>query len=320
VVVHEMMHSLVARGFGLRMRGITLFIFGGVAEMESEPPSAKAEFYMSLAGPATSFALGALSFAVYLVGRRAGWPIGVQGVLAYLAWINVILGAFNLVPAFPLDGGRVLRSALWNWKRDLGWATRVASNIGSGFGVAMIVLGVIYFIMGAFIAGIWWALIGLFIQKASQQSYRRMVVLRALQGETLGRIMKHDAVTVPPHTTLSDLVENYIYRHHHKMYPVVDDGRLVGCVTTGNVRDVPRDQWERRTVGEIAKPCPYADAVHPSTDAATVLNLMGRTGLTKVVVTDGERLVGVIGLRDIMQFLAAKMDLGGNEPDDQTDA
>jgi len=302
------------------MRGITLFIFGGVAEMESEPPSAKAEFYMSFAGPATSFVLGIVSFLVYMAGRAGGWPIAVQGVLGYLAWINVILGAFNLVPAFPLDGGRVLRSALWNWKRDLAWATRVASNIGSAFGVGMIVLGIIYFIMGALIAGIWWALIGLFIHNASQQSYKRMIVLKALQGETLGRIMKGDTVTVPPTTTVSDLVENYIYRHHHKMYPVVDHGRLVGCVTTGNVRGIPREEWGKRTVGEIAKPCPYADAVHPSTDAATVLSLMGKSGLSRVVVTDGERLVGVIGVRDIMQFLAAKLDLGGEAADDRTDS
>src|SRR4030067_3422695 len=143
IIFHELCHSLVARRFGLPMRGITLFIFGGVAEMDEEPPSAKAEFLMAVAGPISSVLLGGIFYAMYLFTYKTGWPILVFAVLNYLAILNWLLAGFNLLPAYPLDGGRVLRSALWEWKKNIRWATRIASQIGAGFGIALIVFGVL---------------------------------------------------------------------------------------------------------------------------------------------------------------------------------
>jgi Zn-dependent protease/CBS domain-containing protein len=313
IIVHELFHSLVARRFGLPMRGITLFLFGGVAEMESEPPSAKSEFFMSIAGPITSIVLGLIFFGIYLVGSASEWPKPAIGILFYIGAINVILAGFNLVPAFPLDGGRVLRSALWYWKGSLRWATRVASQIGSVFGIVLIVLGVIYFIRGAFLGGIWWALIGLFIRRASQMSYQRVLIRRALEGETVGRFMKHEPVTVPPGISINDLVEHYVYKHHFKMYPVTRNGELLGCITTKEIKAIPREEWRERIVTDVIQPCSAENTIGPETDATTALSLMGKTGQSRLMVTDGGRLVGLIALKDLLRFLTVKMDLSGEE-------
>ncbi len=319
IIVHELFHSLVARRFGLRMRGITLFLFGGVAEMESEPPSAKSEFFMSIAGPITSVVLGLIFFGIYLVGSAGGWPKPAIGILFYVGAINIILAGFNLVPAFPLDGGRVLRSALWYWKGSLRWATRVASQIGSIFGIVLIVLGVIYFIRGAFLGGIWWALIGLFIRKASQMSYQRVLIRRALEGETVRRFMKREPVTVPPDISIKDLVEEYVYKHHFKMYPVTKDGGLVACITTKEIKAVPRDKWAERKVADVARPCSPENSIGPETDATTALSLMGKTGQSRLMVIEGGRLVGLIALKDLLRFLTIKMDLSEDEAEGHPD-
>ena len=198
VVVHELFHSLVARHYGLPMKGITLFVFGGVAEMDDEPPSARAEFMMAIAGPAASIFIG-LDFYFFYRGAKTVWPLQVIAVIGYLYWINWMLALFNLIPAFPLDGGRVLRSALW-WRRagDLPGATRIAARIGSGFGILLIGLGILSLFMGSFIGAVWWFLIGMFLRSASQASYQQVLVRTVLAGEPIGRFMKTDLVTVPP--------------------------------------------------------------------------------------------------------------------------
>jgi len=197
IILHELRHSLIARRFGIPMRGITLFIFGGVAEMSASPPSAKSEFFMAIGGPIVSVLLGIAFLALSAIG--AGWPVPLVGVLAYLGWINLILVAFNLIPAFPLDGGRVLRSALWGWKRNLRWATRVATAIGSGFAFLLIGLGIFRFIFGDFIGGIWYVFLGWFLHQASQASYRNVLVRETLVGEPAivndAHVQQHDSRT-----------------------------------------------------------------------------------------------------------------------------
>ena len=176
VVFHELCHSLVARRYGLPITGITLFIFGGVAEMEDEPPSARSEFLMALAGPASSALLGFAFFGMTLLGRGQGWPAPVNGVTSYLASLNGSLAAFNLLPAFPLDGGRVLRSVLWGVRKDLRWATRIASRIGSGLGILLMVLGGLDLLLGNFVGGVWLFVIGMFVQNASRTSYQQLFI------------------------------------------------------------------------------------------------------------------------------------------------
>jgi Zn-dependent protease len=312
IVFHELFHSLVARRFGLPMTGITLFIFGGVAEMDDEPPSPKAEFYMAVVGPLSSAALSFALLAVYTAGRGV-LPVAVSGVLNYLALLNLILAGFNLLPAFPLDGGRVLRSILWQWKKNLRWATRIASAIGSGFGLLLIFIGLLSLMTGNFIGGVWQAMIGLFLRSAAQASYRQVVVRKALEGETVKRFMNKEPVTVPPSLTINSLVNDYIYQYHYKMFPVIESGKLLGCITTRQVKDVPREEWDSRSVGDVAVRCAAENAVGSELDALKALSLMNRTGNSRLMVVDNDRLVGIISLKDIMGFLSVRLELDGTE-------
>ncbi len=227
IVFHEFWHSLVARQYGLPISGITLFIFGGVSEMTEEPQSPSVEFFMAVAGPVSSFLLSGIFYVAFL-GMRASTPLPVHAVFAYLAYVNVLLGLFNLLPAFPLDGGRVLRSILWYAKGNLRWATRIASRIGSAFGAAMILLGIVTFVKGNLIGGVWWFMIGMFLRNASQMSYRQLLIRRALEGEHVHQLMKSDLVTVGPSVTLARLMDDYIFRYHYKMFPVVEEGGSSG--------------------------------------------------------------------------------------------
>ena len=313
IIFHELSHSLIARRFGIPMKGITLFIFGGVAEMTEEAPDAKAEFWMAIVGPASSILLGAMIFAIWRYGESAGWPVPAVGVLFYLAWINVALAVFNLIPAFPLDGGRLLRAVLWGFRKNLQWATRITSRLGSGFGILLIALGLYSIIQGQFIGGIWWFLIGMFVRSAAQTSYQQLLTRKALEGEMVSRFMVTNPVTVPPATSLQQLVDHYIYRHHFKMYPIVEDGRLTGCVTLRQLKEVPHDQWNRVTVREVARPCSPAMNIPPDTDALQALSIMNRTGSSRLMVVVGDRLVGIIALKDLLQFLSLKLSLEETE-------
>ncbi len=308
IVFHELAHSLVAKRFGVTMKGITLFIFGGVAEMEDEPPGPKAEFFMAIAGPLSSVLLGLILHAASSRGENVSMPL--YGVLSYLAVINFILAGFNLLPAYPLDGGRVLRSILWKWKKNLRWATHRASQIGSGFGIALIFFGALNVLRGDIIGGIWQVMIGFFLRNAAQSSYQQVLIRKSLEGEKVERFMKKDPVTAPASLSLQELVENYIYTYHYKMYPVVEKGKLLGCITTRQVKEVPREQWQQRTVGESVSGCSPENTVGPGMDALKALSIMSRTGNSRLMVADADQLIGIISLKDIMGFLSVKFDIG----------
>jgi Zn-dependent protease/CBS domain-containing protein len=309
IVFHEFWHSIVARHYGLPMKGITLFIFGGVAEMEEEPQNAKTELLMAIAGPLSSVVLGVVFLLVFSAGRAIGSPEPVNGVLAYLGWLNLVLAAFNMLPAFPLDGGRVLRSILWFVKGNLRWATRVAASVGSGFGIFLLALGLLSLISGSFIAGIWYSLIGIFIRGAAQTSYRRVLIRDALSGETITHFMQPNPVTVPPSTSIRDLVDNYFYKYHYKMFPVSRNGTLEGCITSNEVKNIPREQWNTLHVQDVLVPCSTETAISPDTDAMKALSLMNKTGRSRLMVVDADHLVGVITLKDMLKFLDLKVDL-----------
>ena len=310
IVIHEFSHALIARRFGIPMRGITLFVFGGVAEMDEEPPSGKAEFFMAVAGPAASVVVAIVCFALSAAGRDYAWPTPVRGVLGYLGWINLVLVAFNLIPAFPLDGGRVLRAALWAWKGQLRWATRVSSRIGSMFGIALILLGILAFVTGSFVSGMWWVVIGFFLRSTAHRSYQGLVVRQALEGQTVERLMQRDPVTVAPDTTIAELVENYVYSRPFKMYPVVDGDRVLGCVTIQAAGRVPRNDWDRVTVGTILQECSPNNTIAPGADALTALSKMNRTRLSRLLVVEDGRLAGILALKDLLQLLSVKIELG----------
>ncbi len=307
IVFHELWHSLIARRVGLPMKGITLFVFGGVAEMDDEPPNAKAEFLMAIAGPFSSIVLGFGFYAFYSTFGKL--PVPVEGVMRYLALINWILAGFNLLPAYPLDGGRVLRSALWSWKGDLRWATRIASQTGSAFGIVLILLGLINVFYGNVIGGIWWFVIGMFLRNASQMSYKQVLVRKALEGEKVRRFMNEEPVSVPPSISLRELVEDYVYKYHYKMFPVVENGNLIGCIGTDRVKEIKKEEWESHTVAEAANQCSPDNVISPETDTLKALSVMSRTGKSRLMVVENNNLIGIIALKDILGFLSTKMDL-----------
>lgn len=309
LVLHELSHAIVARRYGLPISGITLFVFGGVAHMEREPDSARAELWMAIAGPAASVVIAAACYLGATLSEAAGAPLPVWGVLAYLAYLNTILAVFNMIPAFPLDGGRVLRAALWAWRGDIRWATRIASSIAGLFGFALIALGAVSVLTGNLVGGAWYVLIGLFVRSASASANTQVVMRRALEGEPIGRFMQPDPVTVAPQPSLRQFVEEYLYRYYHDMFPVTDDGRLLGCVTVAEVKAAPHEDWDRLTVGDVMRPCDDTNTVDARRDAMQVLSLMQRTGNARMMVTDNGQLVGIVALKDLMRLLSLKIDL-----------
>jgi Zn-dependent protease/CBS domain-containing protein len=320
IIVHEFSHSLVARRRGLPMKGITLFIFGGVAEMGGEPSSAKTEFLMAIAGPIASILIGAGCYVLY-VASRGVLPVTVSGVIQYLSWVNFVLAAFNLIPAFPLDGGRVLRSALWRWTGDLRKATRTAAAMGSGFGLMLMLFGVWQWFSGNFVGAMWYFLIGLFLKGAARSSYQQLMIRMTLQGEPVGRFMNTHPIAAPSRISLEDFVKDYVYRYHHQMFPVLDASEnLAGCVTTNQVKAVPRDEWDRHSLQEVLQLRSSRNTVAPTEDAVSALATMNSSGQSRLMVAEGDHLVGVLSLKDLLGLLAAKTDLEGdnfrpNHPD-----
>jgi Zn-dependent protease len=313
IVLHELSHSVVARRFGIPIRGITLFIFGGVAEMEEEPPSPRAEFLMAIAGPAASIGLAFAFHALALLLVAAGVAAPLAVVSQWLGFINAVLAVFNMVPAFPLDGGRAFRAVLWYRYRDLRRATRVASNVGSIFGLFLIAFGVYTLLTGNIVGGIWAALIGMFLRGAAAASYMQMITRRALEGEPVRRFMTPHPVTVPPDISLTALVEDYMYRSYHQLYPVTEDGRLLGCIGAAQVKNVPREQWSSVTVRQALERRGPENTIDADTDTVRALSRMRRTGRSRLLVTERGDLVGIITLKDIMRLLSLRMDLEGME-------
>ena len=309
IIFHELSHSLVARRFGIPMKGITLFIFGGVSEMSEEPPNAKAEFSMAIVGPLSSIFLGLFFYGIYGHALRTNWSVPVTGTFHYLAGLNGLLAVFNLLPAFPLDGGRVLRAILWRSKKNFRWATRVASGVGSTFGFLMILFGLFNVIRGNFIGGIWWFLIGMFLQSSAKTSYQQIVIRKALEGEVVRRFMVSDPVTVEPSITIKQLVEDYIYKYHLKMFPVVQANKLLGCVSTRQVQQTLREEWDRKTVRELATQCSTENTIGPQADAMEALSKMSQTGSSRLIVVEGGHAVGMITLKDMLKFLSLKVEL-----------
>lgn len=314
IVLHEFAHAMVARRFGIPIKGITLFIFGGVAEMHEEPKSPRTELLMAAAGPAASLVIAGVFLALAYGGVWLGWSAIVVSVFQYLCWVNALLVAFNLVPAFPMDGGRILRALLWMWRGDPRAATKTASEAGSFFGMVLIALGVLTLVTGNFIAGLWWFLIGMFIRSVAQSTWQQQLLRQFLEGVPISRFMTTEPVTIERSLPVREAVDDYVYRYHHKMFPVVDGERLVGCVTTRAIHDLPREEWDLQTVGSITETCSGENTVSPDADAMRVLGRMSSTGVSRLLVVDEGRLVGIITLKDLAAFLSVHMELG----DDRT--
>ncbi|MFP4317148.1 MAG: site-2 protease family protein [Desulfovibrionales bacterium] len=311
ILFHELWHSIIARHYGLPISGITLFLFGGVSEMVEEPKTPKIEFLMAVAGPLSSLVLG---FALYGIAQGAetiGISPLVTGIIGYLAIINWIFAVFNMLPAFPLDGGRVLRSALWHYKGDLRWATNIASKAGSFFGILLMIFGLVNLFTGNPIGGMWYFIIGLFLKSAAQMSYQQVMIKQNLKGETVSSLMRTDPITVSPDISVKELVEKYIYRHHFKMYPVVENGNLLGCVHMSRIKEIDREEWESRNVRELAMNCSEENTVSPEEDVTDAMTRMNRTGNSRLMVVENGKLKGILAQKDIMGYLSTRMEMEG---------
>lgn len=304
VLLHELGHSWVALRTGIPIRSITLFLFGGVAQMSREPPDAETEFKMAIAGPLTSFLLAIVFFAFAQVLS----PV-LGALFGLIAWLNLFLALFNLVPGFPLDGGRVLRAFLWKRRGDLVWATRISSRAGKVVALTLMILGFLRIVTGD-LGGIWFILIGLFLLQAAEAGYRQVLFRTALSGIKVSQIMRPDVVTVSPDVTVDRLVSDYFLKHHYHSFPVLHAEELVGLITLANVRSVPRPEWTRTTVQDAMTPFDEIMILGPAEDAVTALQRMVKDGIGRFPVVERGKLVGILTRRDIVGLLKIKTDLG----------
>jgi Zn-dependent protease len=312
IVFHEFAHAMVARQFDLPITGITLFIFGGVAELHDEPASPKAEFLVAIVGPISSFVLAGVFHLTGVALEVAGAGPPLLALLGYLVLLNIVLAVFNLLPAFPLDGGRVLRAAMWWWTGSLRRATRIGASFGRVLGIALIGLGVLSVLAGNVIGGLWQGLIGFFILGAASAAQRQMELTLGLSDVPVRRLMTRDPVTVPAGATLSDVVDQYFYRTFHAAFPVVRDEAVIGCVRLSDVERVPREEWARTRVTEVLSP-DAIETVRPETPVLEALRLMRSGGEVPLMVIDDGGLQGVLALHDVMNFLGVRRALEGDE-------
>jgi Zn-dependent protease/predicted transcriptional regulator len=322
VLAHEVAHAVVARAQGLPVRNITLFLFGGVATIQREPASPRGEVLLALVGPLTSLVLGALVLwwgrvSTGLLGPGAATP-GVLLVLSplsvlllWLGHINLALGLFNLLPGFPLDGGRVLRALLWATTHNLRTATRWASWAGQACGWLLIGTGLLLimrlglpFVGAGLLSGVWLVVLGWFLRNAAIHSYRRVVVHDALTGVPVARLMHAPVRPIPADMTVGDLVHGRMMGTEEQTVPVSEDGEhLAGVVSVDAVRQVPRAAWESTPVRAIMTPLERVTVVTPQDDAGVALDDLASREVDQVPVVENGRLVGVLARRDIQRWL-----------------
>jgi Zn-dependent protease/CBS domain-containing protein len=305
VLIHELSHSLVAIRAGLEIPEITLFIFGGVSRLSQEPKDPVTELRIALVGPLSSFVLAAVFWVLKTI-LRGFEPSLIVAVLGYLAWINLALGVFNLIPGFPLDGGRVFR-AIWWWKTgSLTRATKIASDIGKGFAVALMVLGGLQIFGGALISGLWLVFIGMFLRGMSVRGYEEVVIRQALEGVHVEEVMVRDVVSVPPNLTVAALVHDYILKYAYRGFPVVENGRVLGVVSIAAVKDVPPEEQPSTRVEEIMVPTSEAMLIGAKASLAEALVRMSRDGEERLLVASQGRLQGMVTKTGLLRFVQIK--------------
>jgi Zn-dependent protease/CBS domain-containing protein len=301
VFLHELSHALVARRYGIPVSSITLHIFGGVSELEREPDRPDVEFMVAVVGPLTSFAIA----AALVVSQQVFDPSpGVRATLGYLIVVNVSVGVFNLVPGFPLDGGRLLRSVLWKLKGSFQWATRVATGVGSGFALLLMGFGVVRVLGGEFVGGLWFVLIGMFLRQAAQGSYQQVVLRRTLANISVGQVMTRDVVPIGPELSVALVVDEFFWRHHVSTFPVLDGGRVVGILGLDRVKQLPRERWAETAVRDVMLPLSDALTTTPETPLWGAFEKLTRNGVGRLAVLDRDRLVGYLSIRDVAHILA----------------
>jgi Zn-dependent protease/predicted transcriptional regulator len=302
VLVHELAHALVSQARGIRVQDITLFLFGGATRARVESRGPGDEFLIAVVGPLTSLLLAGLFGAVNLAGGDVlARPLA--GTFGYLAWVNLVLAVFNLVPGFPLDGGRLLRSAVWKATGNLGRATRVASLAGQAVGWLLVAAGVVSLLGGNLAGGIWFAFIGWFLVQAARSSYQELQLRHMLRGVEAEDVMAGNLVRIPPELSLQDAVDDYFMRYDHGAFPVDEHGRTIGLLTLRGVRRVPREQWPTRRVREHMVPLGDQVVVAPDARMDGVLGKLEDSEAGRVLVVEDGEVVGIITPSDLTRWL-----------------
>lgn len=312
LLLHELAHSLVAKAQGMRVRAITLFALGGVSQIESETPDAKSEFWMAIAGPLTSAVLGVGFLGM---ARLGGWPPGgepktpVVAVLLWLGYINLMLAIFNMIPGYPLDGGRVLRAVIWWITDDADRATRLASQLGQGVAFIFILLGLYRFFLGANFGGLWLAFIGWFLLDASRGSYLQVELMAGLRGRRVSDIMERDYPTVEGHISLEDFVNEYVLRSGHRCFMVMQNGQAAGLITPNEVKGVDRERREQTSVQSVMRPLAQLRTIKADTPAIQALEIMSRNDINQLPVVSNGHVEGILSRSHVLRYLQTHAEL-----------
>jgi len=316
LLLHELAHSVVAKSRGLRVREITLFALGGVSQIESEATDAKSEFWIAIVGPLTSLVLGGICIGI---ARLSGWRAGpepfspVLAVLLWLGYINIALAGFNMIPGYPLDGGRVLRSILWWITGRMERATRWASYVGQTVAFLFIIYGLYRFFVGENFGGLWLAFIGWFLLDAARSSYLQLGLIAGLRGRRVADLMERDCPTVGGYLSVRDFVDEYLLHSTNRCFLVQQGENVAGLVTPNEIRKVPRDAWEQTSVQSIMRPIDQFHALTPEMPAMQALELMSRDNTDSLPVISQGKLQGIFSRAQIMRFLQLNSGFGHSD-------
>jgi Zn-dependent protease/CBS domain-containing protein len=309
VLLHEMAHSLVANARGIPVHSITLFLLGGASNMEEEPQKPAAEFAMAIVGPVTSLVLAAIFWGFSKLPADATTPLA--AMLGYMALINMYLGIFNLLPGFPLDGGRVLRSIIWGYTGNITKATDIAGLVGQIFGWAFIGLGIFLMISVSFISGLWIAFIGWFLNSSADASRKEITLRERLSHVKVRELMNPDINTISPETTVDELVRDIFRKQQGRAVPVCKDKKLVGIVTITDVKKIPQDRWAETPVSRIMSVDPLYTVV-PDDNLNVALVMIAKNDINQVLINDNGKCGGLLGRADIIRLIQMNHELGLN--------
>jgi Zn-dependent protease/predicted transcriptional regulator len=312
IVLHELSHAIVAKMRGLPVRSITLFALGGVAQIEKEAADAKTEFWMGIIGPITSFVIGMLCLAITVA---LGWrppefpqrPL--PAMLMWLGYINIGLAIFNMIPGFPLDGGRVLRGAIWWITGNVKRATTIAARVGQFIAFAMIIYGVMQFFRGTGINGLWMTFIGWFLLSASRESYAQMVISEGLRGLRVADVMSRDFPIVDANSNLQTFAEENLTRTGRRFWVVTLNGQPEGIITPSEISSVSRNRWPYTTVADVMRPLDATRTVNPNTPLTEALEVMAQQDLNQLPVVSEKGLTGLISRAHILQLIQTRAEL-----------
>ncbi|HYF04228.1 MAG TPA: site-2 protease family protein [Patescibacteria group bacterium] len=310
LLLHEIAHISTARGLGTPMHRITLFLFGGLAEQEEEPEKAKDEILLALSGPVVSFALALFFWMLGNIAHDEHWPAPALQVIRFLATANLSLAAFNLIPAFPLDGGRIFRALVWVWRRNIAYATHISANVGSVFGILLMIFGFYKFINQSFVEGLWWFMAGLSLRIASRISYGHLLNRRVLEGETVKRFLNPNMMGVSPDMSIYELVHEHSYKHYYDFYAVLENDKTLGYISLESIQGIAPNKWHGRKVRDFMQDFREATVVSSDTPAQLALDIMKEADRSHMMVVDNGHFVGMVDLKNIMGYLELRAKIG----------